>query len=127
MDFLDTVKFDANGLVPVIAQDHATGEILMVAYMNRESLRRTVEEKQACYWSRSRQEFWVKGATSGHTQEVKDILLDCDGDALVLKIEQKGGACHEGYRSCFFRNLNDQMDWNVFQQRMFDEKKVYGS
>ena len=127
MDFINTVKFDANGLVPAIAQDDTTGEILMVAYMNRESLQRTVKEKRACYWSRSRQEFWIKGATSGHTQEVKEILLDCDGDALVLKIVQKGGACHEGYRSCFFRNLNDRTEWSVFQDRMFDEKKVYGT
>lgn len=105
MSALDTLKYDAQGLIPAIAQDHATGEVLMMAWMNRESLRKTLETGLATYWSRSRQEFWVKGLTSGHTQRVVSVSVDCDADALLVKVEQKGAACHENYRSCFFRDL----------------------
>ena len=106
MSALEDLKYDANGLIPAIAQDHATGEVLMMAWMNRESLRRTLETGMATYWSRSRGEFWVKGLTSGHTQKVQSVSVDCDADALLLKIEQTGAACHENYRSCFFRDLS---------------------
>ncbi len=102
---LDAVRFDAAGLVPAIAQDAATGEVLMMAWMNREALERTLTTGRATYWSRSRQSFWIKGETSGHTQRVLGASLDCDGDAILLRIEQVGAACHEGYRSCFFRDL----------------------
>lgn len=108
MQALDTLKFNADGLIPAIAQDHATGEVLMMAWMNRESLRRTLETGLATYWSRSRSEFWVKGLTSGHTQRVLSVSVDCDADALLLKIEQVGAACHENYRSCFFRDLSPE-------------------
>lgn len=101
-------KFDAAGLITAIAVDHATGEVLMVAYMNEEALRRTLEIGEAVYWSRSRSELWHKGATSGHVQKVKDMLVDCDQDALVLRVEQTGaGCCHVGYRTCFFRRVAD--------------------
>lgn len=104
-------KFDENGLIVAIAQDDATGEILMVAYMNEESLRRTLEIGQAVYYSRSRKEIWHKGATSGQYQEVRRILTDCDQDALVLKVHQHGpGCCHAGYRSCFYRNIQEPGD-----------------
>jgi len=99
------IKFNKEGLVPAIAQDSATGEVLMLAYMNRESLERTLKEKRAWYFSRSRQKLWMKGETSGNVQDVKEVLYDCDGDALLLKIEQKGPACHTGNRSCFYRKF----------------------
>lgn len=99
-------KFDANGLITAVAVDAANGEVLMVAYMNEESLRRTLALGEAVYYSRSRQEIWHKGATSGHVQRVVEILTDCDQDALVLRVDQQGaGACHTGYRSCFFRSV----------------------
>src|SRR5438132_6673529 len=101
--FADTVKYDAAGLVTVVVQDHENGDVLMVAYMNAEALRRTMETGRATYWSRSRQQFWVKGETSGHVQHVRDLRVDCDGDCLLLKVEQTGAACHEGYRSWFSR------------------------
>jgi phosphoribosyl-AMP cyclohydrolase len=105
---LDTLKFNADGLIPAIAQEADTGEVLMLAWMNRESLRRTLETGLATYWSRSRQEFWVKGLTSGHTQRVRSVSVDCDADAVLLKVEQTGAACHEDYRSCFFRDLSSE-------------------
>ena len=101
-------KFDENGLIVAIAQDADTNEVLMVAYMNEESLRQTLEIGEAVYFSRSRQQLWHKGATSGHTQIVEKILTDCDQDALVLKVRQQGpGCCHAGYRSCFYRNIQE--------------------
>ena len=107
MELLDQIKWNDAGLVPAIVQDAANGEVLMMAWMNRESLQQTVETGKATYWSRSRQSFWVKGETSGHFQFVKKIALDCDMDTLLLTVEQVGAACHEGYRSCFFRDLNE--------------------
>ncbi len=105
MDIKD-LKYDANGLIPAIIQDAANGDVLMVAYMNEESLRRTLELGETVYWSRSRQEFWHKGETSGHTQKVSEIRYDCDADALLIKVEQEGAACHTGERTCFFRTLD---------------------
>ncbi len=105
MDLLNQIKWNEAGLVPAVVQDAENGQVLMMAWMNRESLSRTVETGRATYWSRSRQSFWVKGETSGHTQTVKKITVDCDMDTLLLTVEQVGAACHEGYRSCFFRNL----------------------
>ncbi len=101
-------KFDDHGLIVAIAQDADTNEVLMVAYMNEDSLKQTLEIGEAVYFSRSRQEIWHKGATSGHTQTVEKILTDCDQDALVVKVRQKGpGCCHAGYRSCFYRNIQE--------------------
>ncbi|MBQ9324223.1 MAG: bifunctional phosphoribosyl-AMP cyclohydrolase/phosphoribosyl-ATP diphosphatase HisIE [Clostridia bacterium] len=104
-ELMQEVRFDANGLVPAIAQDARTGEVLMLAYMNAESLRKTRETGLATYFSRSRQKLWQKGETSGHIQEVVDIRLDCDGDTILLKVLQTGNACHTGAHSCFFRDL----------------------
>jgi len=106
MAIIDDLKYDKNGLIPAIAQDAKTKEVLMIAYMNRESLEKTIKEGKACYWSRSRKKFWTKGETSGHFQHVKEILYDCDMDALLLMVDQEGPACHTGNRSCFFRKLS---------------------
>ncbi len=101
--FLDEVRFDANGLVPAIAQDAENGQVLMMAWMSRETLNETVKTGKAVYWSRSRKARWRKGDTSGHRQEVVELRLDCDGDTVLLKVRQTGPACHTGQRSCFFR------------------------
>ena len=101
--FAESVKYNEAGLVTVVVQDAQNGDVLMVAYMNAEALRRTMETGRATYWSRSRQKFWVKGESSGNVQQVRDVRVDCDGDCLLLKVDQTGAACHEGYRTCFFR------------------------
>lgn len=103
----DSVKFNADGLVPAIAQQFDTGEVLMMAWMNRDSLAETLRTGRACYWSRSRQSFWRKGETSGHVQRVRQCRVDCDGDTLLLIIEQETAACHTGARSCFFRAIDE--------------------
>jgi len=109
VDYLDAIAWNADGLVPAVAQDAATGEVLMLAWMNRESLARTVATGEAVYWSRSRAQLWRKGETSGHLQKVVEIRLDCDADAIVLRVEQAGGiACHTGRRRCFFNLLEGQ-------------------
>jgi phosphoribosyl-AMP cyclohydrolase/phosphoribosyl-ATP pyrophosphohydrolase/phosphoribosyl-AMP cyclohydrolase len=105
MSDLAELKFDERGLIPAIAQDAATGEVLMVAWMNEEALRRTLETGQAWFWSRSRRELWHKGATSGNVLRVREVWTDCDADTLLLKVEPAGPACHTGERSCFFRAL----------------------
>lgn len=100
------LKYDKNGLIPAIVQDVNNNEVLMLGYMNEESLKRTIEGGRTCFWSRSRQEFWTKGLTSGNVQNVKEILYDCDADTLLVKVEQVGsGACHTGERTCFFRKI----------------------
>jgi phosphoribosyl-AMP cyclohydrolase len=101
------VEFDANGLVPAIAQQHDTGEVLMVAWMNAESLAETLATGQVCYWSRSRRALWRKGETSGQLQRLVELRIDCDGDALLLLVDQTGAACHTGQRSCFYRAVRD--------------------
>ena len=101
-------RFNADGLVTAVAQDAASGEVLMLAWMNAEALAATIETGRGTYWSRSRQELWVKGETSGNTQKVVEILVDCDQDAILLKVEQTGGACHTGRRSCFYREVDRQ-------------------
>ncbi len=122
---LDQVKFDDRGLVTAIAQDADNGEILMLAYMNRESLEATLRTGIMTYWSRSRGKLWVKGETSGHTQQVVEMRIDCDGDALLFKVRQKGGACHTGFRSCFYRKLTP--DGLVEDsERVFQAQAVYG-
>lgn len=100
------LKYDEKGLIPTVIQDGTTGEVLMVAYMNAESIRKTVETGLTWFWSRSRRKFWQKGETSGNVQRVKDILYDCDQDTLLIKVEQTGPACHTGNRSCFFRSFS---------------------
>lgn len=113
------------GLLPTIAQDADTGEVLMFAYMNREAWERTQATGTATYFSRSRNRLWIKGETSGHVQQVVEIRIDCDLDTVLLKVRQRGAACHEGYRSCFFRRLRDD-DWQVDGTREFDPATVYG-
>ena len=104
---LDGLKYNADGLIPAIIQDHTNGQVLMMAWMNHESLQRTIDTNRCTYWSRSRQSFWVKGETSGHVQHVKRISVDCDQDCLLIQVEQVGAACHENYRSCFFRDVEN--------------------
>jgi phosphoribosyl-AMP cyclohydrolase len=118
---LDNLEYDDNGLIAAIAQDNKTGEVLMFAYMNEEALKLTIETGIAHYWSRSRQELWKKGESSGHMQTVHEMLIDCDMDAIVMKVEQEGGACHTGYRSCFYRNI----EGNVVGEKVFNPDDVY--
>ncbi|MHA7927143.1 MAG: phosphoribosyl-AMP cyclohydrolase [Marinobacter sp.] len=126
-DWLDAIRWTEDGLVPAIAQDADTGDILMMAWMNRESLRLTAEEGHAIYWSRSRGKLWRKGETSGHEQVIRDIRLDCDEDVILLKVEQKGGiACHTGRRSCFYRTLKDGQ-WVSVDPVIKDPGTIYGS
>ena len=126
-DWLDEIQWTEDGLVPAIAQDADNGDILMMAWMNRESLRLTVEEGQAVYWSRSRGKLWRKGESSGHQQVLRDIRLDCDADVVLLKVEQKGGiACHTGRRSCFYRTLKDGQ-WVSADPVIKDPNTIYGS
>jgi phosphoribosyl-AMP cyclohydrolase len=115
----------SNGLVPAIAQDADTGEVLMLAWMNRDAYEETLRTGRACYYSRSRGKLWRKGEDSGHYQEVKSVFLDCDADTVLLKVRQVGGAaCHEGYRSCFFRRVEGD-GLRVVGERVFDPKQVY--
>lgn len=108
-EFLTTISFDQNGLVPAIVQDVETEQVLMMAWMNAESLRRTLDLGETVFWSRSRQEYWHKGATSGNTQKVAEIAVDCDGDTLLIRVQPAGPACHTGAVSCFFRTLGDHI------------------
>jgi phosphoribosyl-AMP cyclohydrolase len=123
-----TPKFDANGLIPAIAQDAKTGEILMVAYMNREALDYTIKTGCGTYYSRSRQKLWKKGEQSGHVQKVSQILVDCDQDCIILKVTVDSGQCHVGYQSCFYRALKkgtaDQLEFTA--EKVFDPDKIYG-
>ncbi len=114
------LKFE-DGLITAIAQDYKTGEVLMVAFMDEEALNRTIRTKRAFYWSRSRRKLWKKGESSGHEQLVHDILIDCDADAVLLKVEQIGGACHTGYRSCFYRTIEGK----VIGRKLFEPDDVY--
>ncbi len=104
--FYENLKFNSDGLIPAIIQEQSSGRVLMMAWMNRASLEKTISSGKTHFWSRSRQKFWMKGETSGHTQDVKDIAFDCDGDTLLIQVEQVGAACHENYKSCFFRSVN---------------------
>ena len=122
---LSQIKFTEQGLVPVIVQDHVSREVLMFAWMNRESLQITRERGEACYWSRSRGKLWLKGETSGHTQKVHAMRIDCDGDVLLIEVEQVGGACHTGYRSCFYREADGER-WRENGEKVFAAEQVYG-
>jgi phosphoribosyl-AMP cyclohydrolase len=128
MSFLEKLKFDATtGLIPAIVQEQSTGRVLMMAWMNRESLEKTIASGKTHFWSRSRQKFWMKGESSGHTQTVKDIAFDCDGDTLLIQVEQIGAACHEGYQSCFFRSsTNGGSDFEVTEAQLETPGHIYG-
>ena len=121
--------FSKSELIPAIAQDHATGDVLMMAWMNEEAWQETLKTGRVCYFSRSRSRLWRKGEESGNVQEVKEIYFDCDADTLLLRVNQIGGAaCHEGYRSCFFRKVDPATgDFEVVGERVFNPKEVYGS
>ena len=124
---VNDLKYNEQGLIPCITQDCTDGTILMLAYMNKESLERTIKEKVACYFSRSRNKFWLKGEESGNVQKVKEILIDCDKDTILLKVEQVGNcACHNGYRSCFYRKW-DGNDWKVVDEKVKDPDQMYNN
>ncbi len=129
-NWLDKVKWDAQGLVPVIAQELGSHKVLMFAWMNREALQKTVATKQAHYWSRSRNKLWHKGEESGHTQQVHDVRLDCDEDVILLTVEQHGGvACHTGRHNCFFQQLQGDVDhaqWQTVEPVLKDPHTLYG-
>lgn len=124
-EVLDQLAFNDQGLITAIAQQADTGEVLMLAWMNRESLEITLQEGQACYWSRSRQQLWRKGESSGQVQQLKGIRVDCDGDALLLLVDQQGPACHTGRRSCFYFDLNGER-LEVLNQPLVDPSSLYG-
>jgi len=122
---LNSINWDDNGLAPAIAQDARSGEVLMVAWMNRESLQLTIEKQQAVYWSRSRRKLWFKGEESGHTQVLKELRIDCDADVLLLQVEQKGGiACHTGRKRCFYRVYRDG-EWHTDEAVIKDPADIY--
>jgi phosphoribosyl-AMP cyclohydrolase len=123
---IDAIRFDAAGLVPAIAQQHDSGEVLMFAWMNREAVRETLATGHAVYWSRSRGALWRKGESSGQMQRLVALRLDCDGDALLLLVDQTGVACHTGRRSCFFREVQNG-DWTVITEVEIDPKTLYGN
>ena len=127
MRFVDQLKFNADGLIPAIIQDQPSGRVVMMAWMNRASLEKTIETGLTHFWSRSRQKFWMKGESSGHVQRVKDLAFDCDGDTLLIQVEQVGAACHEGYRSCFFRSVRETGNSvEVTEPRLESPEKIYG-
>jgi phosphoribosyl-AMP cyclohydrolase len=122
---LDTLKYDANGLIPAIIQDDTTGEVLMFAFMNRVSLEKTLETGKTHFFSRSRNKLWLKGESSGHTQAVKSIRTDCDKDVVLIKVDQNGAACHDGYYSCFYREKDGAMEWKIVGKKVFEPDEVY--
>ena len=125
--FYDMLKFNSDGLIPAIVQEETTGRVLMMAWMNRASLEKTITSGKTHFWSRSRQKFWMKGETSGHTQQVKDIACDCDGDTLLIQVEQIGAACHEGYKSCFFRSAEaDGTGFKTTERQLETPEEIYG-
>lgn len=127
MEFLKQLKFNAEGLVPAIVQEQSTGRVLMMAWMNSESIQKTIETGKTWFWSRSRKKYWMKGESSGQVQVVKDFAFDCDGDTLLIQVEQTGAACHEGYKSCFFRSVfQNGTEAKVTEERLADPDKLYG-
>ena len=128
MNLNKLLKFDEKGLIPAVVQDAKDGTVLMVAYMNRESIKRTLSLKKCVFWSRSRKSYWLKGESSGNVQNLKEMRIDCDGDCLVVKVEQIGGsACHTGHRSCFYRKVMPGGRLKTTGKPLFDPKKVYGA
>ncbi|MGI6491151.1 MAG: phosphoribosyl-AMP cyclohydrolase [Peptococcaceae bacterium] len=122
---VNSLKFDQAGLLPAIVQDKASGEVVMLAYMNKTAVEKTLATKETWFWSRSRQELWHKGATSGNVQKVLEVLYDCDRDTLLVKVVQNGAACHEGYFSCFHNRIEEDGSVTVVGEKMFDPDEVY--
>ena len=125
MKFIEKLKFNPDGLIPAIVQEEGTGRVLMMAWMNEASLKSTIETGKTQFWSRSRQKYWMKGESSGHTQEVKDLAFDCDGDTLLIQVVQHGAACHVGYKSCFFRSTREGGSFEVTEERLVNPDEVY--
>lgn len=126
MNFLNQLKFNEKGLIPGIIQDNKTGEVLMLGYMNRKSITKTLQTGRVHFWSRSRRRLWLKGERSGHYQQVKKIYVDCDADTLLIKVNQISGACHTGYHSCFYQQVKDKGNSvQVVGKKVFDPDKVY--
>jgi len=124
---LDDLKYDDKGLIPAIIQDTDTGQVLMMAYMDKTSLAESIRTGKTHFWSRSRQKYWLKGETSGHTQQIREIFIDCDADTVLIKARQNVAACHEGYRSCFFRKYDDEtQEWKIIADRLFDPQDTCG-
>lgn len=121
MEFIKKLKFNSQGLIPVIIQEIKSKDVLMVAYMNKESLKRTLSSGKTVFYSRKRKKLWLKGETSGHLQEVKDIYLDCDQDTLLIKVKQIGGACHQGYKSCFYRRLKKDGNLQIVRKKVMGQ------
>jgi phosphoribosyl-AMP cyclohydrolase len=127
MSFYDQLKFNADGLIPAIVQEQSTGRVLMMAWMNRASLETTLATGRTHFWSRSRQKFWMKGESSGHVQTVRDIAFDCDGDTLLIQVDQTGAACHEGYKSCFYRSVSDAgNNIKITESQLQTPEDIYG-
>ena len=125
MIIFEKLKFNDDGLIPAIIQEEETGRVLMMAWMNESSLKTTIEMGKTHFWSRSRQKYWMKGESSGHTQQVKNIAFDCDGDTLLIQVSQVEAACHEGYQSCFFRTINDAGEFDVSENRLVNPNEIY--
>jgi len=125
MDLLERVSFNKEGLLPVIVQDISRGEVLMMAWMSREALKKTIASGKAYFWSRSRKKLWLKGESSGHYQLVREMWIDCDEDTLLIKVEQIKAACHKGYKSCFFRQINKEGKLELIGEKVFEPGKVY--
>ncbi|HIG81632.1 MAG TPA: phosphoribosyl-AMP cyclohydrolase [Verrucomicrobiales bacterium] len=125
MSFIDGLKFNEQGLIPAIVQEEGSGRVLMMAWMNADSIQSTLETGKTHFWSRSRQKYWMKGESSGNTQQVKDVAYDCDGDTLLIQVEQIGAACHEGYKSCFFRSVKEG-EGEITEERLIDPEEMYG-
>ncbi|MBI2082774.1 MAG: phosphoribosyl-AMP cyclohydrolase [Deltaproteobacteria bacterium] len=121
---IDQLKFDENGLITAVIQDYNNNEVLMVAHMNREAVEKTLKGPYVTFWSRSRKKLWVKGEESGHTQEVKEVFIDCDADTLLIKVDQKVATCHEGYRSDFFRKI-EKGKIEIIAEKIFEPKEIY--
>jgi phosphoribosyl-AMP cyclohydrolase len=127
MSFYEKLKFTDDGLIPAIVQEAGTGRVLMMAWMNRASLESTVKTGKTHFWSRSRKKFWMTGEESGHTQTVKDIAFDCDGDTLLIQVDQVGAACHEGFKSCFFRSIEGEgATFKVTELQLLKPEDIYG-
>jgi len=124
---ISQLKYDADGLIPAIIVDADSKAVLMLAYMNETALAKTIKTGRTHFWSRSRREYWMKGESSGHVQQVRAIYADCDGDTLMIEVTQRGGACHKGYFSCFHRRLDDQRRWDIVADKVFDPGEVYKS